>query len=246
MSMASAGNHVLLLDWGPANERRGQSVAGHVEDFLVPLITRIGEPVALLGYCLGGTMAVAAAALTPVRRLATIAAPWHFSAYSDSARASLTSLFRESHGSATSLGALPMEVLQQAFWSLDPFALVSKFAAFGALDRGSADARRFVALEEWANTGEPVPLPAGRELVEDLFGANVTGRGEWLVARKRIECAATVPSLHLTASADRIAPAAAAPDGERINASSGHVGLIIGRAARTSLHPMLGRWLGQG
>ena len=58
-----------------------------------------------------------------------------------------------------SLGALPMEVLQAAFWSLDPERTVRKFAEFGRLDPASAEARRFVELEEWANEGEPLPLP---------------------------------------------------------------------------------------
>ena len=39
----------------------GFRVSGHVEQLLLPLLRSIGEPVALIGYCLGGTMAIAAA-----------------------------------------------------------------------------------------------------------------------------------------------------------------------------------------
>ena len=79
-------------------------------------------------------------------------------------------MWRHSQAAAKGLGALPMEVLQAAFWSLDPERTVRKFAEFGRLDPGGAEARRFVELEEWANQGEPLPYPAAKELVEELFG----------------------------------------------------------------------------
>ena len=53
-------------------------------------------------------------------------------------------MWRHSQGAAQQLGALPMEVLQAAFWSLDPERTVRKFAAFGRLDPASAEARRFI------------------------------------------------------------------------------------------------------
>lgn len=245
VSMAALGNHVLLLDWGPAEGRRGLDVAGHVAELLVPLIRSLASRPALLGYCLGGTMALAAAQLTPVRRVATIAAPWIFSAYPKEAREGLTALLRETEATARTLGAMPVEVLQHAFWSLDPLSLVRKFAAFGSIDPASGDARRFVALEGWSNSGEPLPLPSARELIQELFGRDVTGKDRWQVQGRPISADPGVPALHLTASADRIAPAAAAPPGERIAAECGHVGLVIGREARAKLHPVLGRWLAE-
>ena len=62
-AVARMGRKALLLDWGPAAERSGLDVAGHVENLLLPLLRSIGEPAALVGYCLGGTMAIAAANL---------------------------------------------------------------------------------------------------------------------------------------------------------------------------------------
>ncbi|MEA3064117.1 MAG: poly[(R)-3-hydroxyalkanoate] polymerase subunit PhaC, partial [Sphingomonadales bacterium] len=52
----------LLLDWGwDVGARSALSVAGHVDEILLPLIGKLGEAPALAGYCLGGTMALAAA-----------------------------------------------------------------------------------------------------------------------------------------------------------------------------------------
>ena len=178
-AIARMGRNALLLDWGPASQRPELSVAGHVEELLLPLLRELGEPAALVGYCLGGTMAIGAANLVAVQRVATLASPWNFARYPDNSRVALQDMWRHSQTASRELGALPMEVLQAAFWSLDPERTVNKFAEFGRLDPGSPQARRFVALEDWANEGEPLPFAAARELIEDLFGRDLPGSGQW-------------------------------------------------------------------
>jgi polyhydroxyalkanoate synthase len=236
-AVARMGRRAILLDWGTADERRELSVSGHVGELLLPLLRNISGPVALVGYCLGGTMAIAAANFVEVERVATIAAPWHFANYPEASRMALQDMWRHSDATAQQLGALPMEVLQASFWSLDPQRTVRKFAEFGRLDPASADARRFVELEEWANEGEPLPYLAAKELIEDLFGRELPGSGEWLGSDTL-----SVPTLHLTAEQDRIAPAATAPSGERVAIPSGHVGMIVG-SARERLHEALKEFL---
>ena len=91
-----------------------------------------------------------------------------------------------------------MEVLQAAFWSLDPARTVAKFAEFGRLASDSAEARRFVELEERANEGEPLPYAAARELIEDMLAATsrATANGWWAAGR----CAANWMRLCSTSS----------------------------------------------
>src|SRR5688572_13742654 len=129
--LAGRSRRVLLLDWGwPGDARNNLSIGDHVEHMLVPLLDSLGEPADLVGYCLGGTMAAAAAQLRPARSLVTIAAPWHFSGFPDEAREGIWRLWSEGgRDAAKSLGVLPMEVLQSAFWSLDPARTISKFEA---------------------------------------------------------------------------------------------------------------------
>jgi polyhydroxyalkanoate synthase len=237
-AIARMGRRSLLLDWGKADERSELTVAGHVEELLLPLLRSIGEPVALIGYCLGGTMAIAAANLVGVERVLTLAAPWHFARYPESSHRALQDMWHHSEAAAKALGALPMEVLQAAFWSLDPKRTVRKFAEFGHLDPESAEARRFVELEEWANEGEPLPYPAAKELIEQLFGADLPGSGRWLGCDRL-----NVPVLHLTAERDLIAPPQTVASGEVVAIPTGHVGMIVG-SARMQLHEELRRFLG--
>ena len=135
-----------------------------------------------------------------------------------------------------------MEVLQAAFWSLDPERTVAKFAKFAALDPHGDEARRFVQLEDWANQGEPLPCAAAAELIEGLFGNDISGNGEWRIVGQPITDALSVPALHCTAARDRIAPAATAPSGDKLEIPSGHVGMIVG-SAREQLHAGLQSFL---
>jgi polyhydroxyalkanoate synthase len=229
---------VLLLDWGPLAGREHLDLSRHVRDLLVPLLSRsLPEAPLLVGYCLGGTVALAAAALTEVAGVATLAAPWHFSAYPADARAGIARLWRQTRPAAEQLGALPMEVLQAAFWSLDPQRVVAKYARFADLAPDSAEARRFVLLEDWANGGQPVPLPAAHELIEELFGRDLPGSGKWLNGLP------SCPTLHFTAGNDRIVPPATASPGPTIACPAGHVGMVVGRSAPLHLHRPLREWL---
>ena len=241
-AVAAMGRRALLLDWGVASDRSGLNVAGHIEELLLPLLRSMNEPSALIGYCLGGTMAVAAANLAECERVVTLAAPWNFARYPDASRAALQDMWRHSEISARALGALPMEVLQAAFWSLDPERTVRKFAQFGKLDPKSPEAARFIALEDWANEGEPLPYPAARELIEDLFGRDLPGSGQWMVGGRAVTDRLAAPALHLTAERDRIAPALTVPTGETVGIPSGHVGMIVG-SARAQLHRELAGFL---
>ncbi|HEX6374730.1 MAG TPA: alpha/beta hydrolase [Allosphingosinicella sp.] len=239
---AEGGVRPLLLDWGWEVEARASlGVAGHVEQLLLPLIDTLGERPALAGYCLGGTMALAAAAAGGAPAVAAIAAPWHFSGFPDEARTMLAQLWAGAEPASRALGCLPMEVLQSAFWSLDPGRTVAKFEAFADMAEGSAEARAFVTLEDWANDGPPLPYEAARELFEDLFGADMTGRGKWRLADPG---ALPCPFLDIVSTSDRIVPAASASGaGERLELAQGHVGMVVGGRAREALWEPLARWL---
>lgn len=230
---ALARSHrVLLLDWGPAAARKSLDLEAHVGERLVPLLEAAGDCV-LIGYCLGGTLALAAAARCDrVSAVVTLASPYGFDAYPPEARAAISAMWRSSKAAAETLGFLPMEVLQAAFWQIDPDRLVAKFATFAAADPAAPGAQRFLALEDWANAGQPLPLPAARQLSEDLFRDGST-----------LAPLPVCPMMHVTAANDRIVPAATAAPGEQLRSPSGHVGMIVGRDAPKRLHEPLLSWL---
>lgn len=244
--MAERGFRVLLVDWGtPKAHDRGVDIGDHVTGLLMPLLDQLNAPPLLVGYCLGGTMAIAAAALIPVRGLALIASPWHFSGFPDAARADQVKLWDTSRSAADMLGLLPMEVLQSGFWQLDPARTVGKFIGFDRLDPNSKNAQLFIAVEDWANDGPPLTFAAAREAFEDFFAADVTGSGTWRVGGTNIDpLQLSCPVLDVASTTDRIVPAAAACRARNsISLALGHVGMIVGSAASVRLWQPLRDWL---
>lgn len=244
--LATQGLRPLLVDWGtPGPEHRDQSIDDHVADLLVPLLAALGEPVLLAGYCLGGTIATAAAALHPVAGLALIAAPWRFARYGTEARATIAGHWEAARPACEALGLVPMEALQAGFWQLDPARTIAKFERFATLDPESDAARGFVALEDWANGGAPLTLAAGRQLFERFYAADRPGRGAWWLRGSRITPARLAcPTIAFVSTSDRIVPAASAPllpDSRRL--AAGHVGMIVGSRARAQVWEPLRDWL---
>lgn len=220
----------LLVDWGAPDEEL--DVFAHAL-ILRTLLAQLGTPAHLVGYCLGGTIALAAGIEARLLSLTLIAAPWHFAGFGEAARAEIGSLWRSAKPTCQQLGLVPMEVLQSGFWKLDPGRTVAKFEAFSRMDPSSPEARSFVALEDWANAGAPLTFAAGRELFEDMIGADVTGRGAWHgVDPPRL----AVPTLEFVSRSDRIVPAASSArlPGAR-TLGLGHVGMIVGGRAREQL-----------
>lgn len=243
--LEAAGFNPLLVDWGPVPEPLG--LADLVEQRLLPLLDGLESPPALLGYCLGGTLALAVAARRPVRRLALIATPWDFSGHGVDGRAALAAWWSGAAPLAEAMGQLPIDLLQPAFWALDPAGLAAKYAR---LVTASPDALAdFVRLEDWANGGAPISLAAARDLAA-LFAENATGEGRWQVAGAPVRPAdIAAPILDIIADNDRIVPAACAVSaggvGEALHIASGHVGMVVGRRAPEQMWAPLAGFLCQ-
>lgn len=243
--IATQGFRATIVDWGaPTPDERASDITAHVETMLVPLLAALETPPLVVGYCLGGTIALAAAALLPLAGLANIAAPWRFAGYDAIARDRVASLWAHARPACDALGLVPMEVLQAGFWQLDPARTISKFERFAEMPPGPA-ADAFVTLEDWANAGAPLTFAAGRELFEDFYAADRPGTGAWRVGNRavtldQLRCRA----IEFVAHDDRIVPAAAAAGlSARHDVAAGHVGMIVGHRARAELWTPLADWL---
>ncbi len=244
--LAARGLRPLLVDWG---ETEPLGLAALIETRLVPLVAGLGEPVALAGYCLGGTLALGAAAMLEpqVIRLALLATPWHFDGYDTAARTGLARWWAGAGPLAAGLGALPMDLLQPAFWALDSATLVAKYEKFAGLPVGP-DAEAFITLEDWSNTGQPLSLAAARNLAEDLFADDHPGRGAWQIGGAGVDPARLgIPILDIIAGRDRIVPPGAALSvrgiGTPLALDAGHVGMVVGGRAPALLWDPLAEWL---
>lgn len=244
--MAAAGHDTYLVDWGtPIAADRDLDLSGHITDRLLPLLSALPRPPILVGYCLGGTLALGAAKAARAHGVATIATPWKFGRFSENDQQQVASLWRGAKPVCQRLGYTPMEVLQSGFWSLDPDRTIRKYAAFSDMIDGSPQQHAFMAIEDWANEGPPLTFAAARQLFENFYATNDTDEGRWHIKGVPVDPASlSCPTFSICSSTDRIVPAAAAPPiTNSLTLAMGHVGMVVSSSAQTRLWKPLSDWL---
>ncbi|MEM7524940.1 MAG: hypothetical protein AAF360_14535, partial [Pseudomonadota bacterium] len=151
----------------------------------------------------------------------------------------LAALARSIDAVSNVFGAVPVAALQAVFAQLDPGLAARKFRRFADIDPQSAEARRFVLIEDWLNTGPPLAGPAAREALIDWHLENRPLHRRWIVDGSPVDPRSIeIPALIFAAAADRIAPPDATqplanelPNATLVRPPSGHVGMIVGRDA---------------
>ena len=250
------GLRPFLLDWGaPGADEREFGLDDYVLGRLAPALEAVhrdaGRPVALAGYCMGGTLVLPLAARADTAALILLATPWDFWA---DGRHQARLIAAHLPGLTTlidGLGQLPPDALQAMFAALDPLLAARKFSAFAALPPASAAARNFVALEDWLNDAVPLTGPVARACLNDWYGANAPARGNWRVGDKPVRPErVTCPALNVVPARDRIVPPASAealgealPDVETWRPPLGHIGMMASPRAKRLLWRKLAHWI---
>ncbi len=253
--LAGQGVRVLLLDWGePGRVERGFGLTDYIAGRLERALRAVDGPVVLVGYCMGGLLALGVALRQPgrVKALGLVATPWDFWAEEAGRARALGALLPGLEPLLGVTGALPVDALQALFAALDPFAIAEKYRGFAALDPESGRARRFVALEDWLNDGIALAAPVAREVLGQWYGANAPARGEWRVAGEVVEPGRLgMPAFLAIPARDRIVPPASAlalakslPGALVHGAAAGHIGMVAGQGAEKALWLPLLRWIG--
>lgn len=256
--LARRGYAPFAVDWdapGPEEQRFDLTryIAGRLEGALDAVRREPGGPVFVLGYCMGGMLALALALRrqADVAGLVCLATPWDFHAEAETQSRLIGEMGRRFDPLFQILGEMPVDLLQSFFAALDPLSLLAKFRRFGQLDPDSDQAAKFVALEDWLNDGTGLAAPVARECLGDWYGENTTGRGLWRVDGARVtpERLAT-PALAMVPSGDRIVPPQSAlglarrlSHCEIMTPAAGHIGMMVGGGAKTKVWDPLDGWL---
>jgi polyhydroxyalkanoate synthase len=256
--LAMQGIRPLLLDWGwPGQTERRFSltdyVAGRMERGIEAAAHAAGAPVVLAGYCMGGTLAVAAAQRRHdlIRGLALLAAPWDFHAENRDDALQAAAMLPLLEPAFAFTQTLPVDLLQTLFALGDPWGVAAKYRSFASLSQDSDRARMFVALEDWLNDGVPLVAQVARTCLSGWYGDNAPARGEWCIAGLPVDPGAIkVPTFVAVPGRDRIVPPNSARPLARLipgavlhQPAAGHIGMAAGTRAEVSLwRPLLG-WL---
>ena len=245
-----------LLDWGaPGAEERSFGLDEYILGRLAPALEAVrwdaGRPVALAGYCMGGTMVLPLAVCADVAALVLLATPWDFWADGRHQARLIGASAPALVALADALGHLPADALQAMFAALDPMLAARKFSAFAMLPPASAAARNFVALEDWLNDAVPLTAPVARACLEDWYGANAPARGAWRVGGEPVRPEPiSCPVLNVVPARDRIVPPASAaalsaalPHAETWRPPLGHIGMMGSPRAKRLLWRKLADWI---
>ena len=211
-----------------------------------------GRPVPVIGYCMGGTLAVGSR-----RGCLRTWAP-----SSPSARPGISPRTRDRRGVALAhprrggpTGRDAARVhgrgVRARARDLPPDALRARQSDAGSDEVPEArpprpartGGRLFVALEDWLADGVPMPAGAARDLLVGWQVRNLTGTGDWAFLGDRvIRGQIRAPALVVCGETDSIAPpslarplARGAARGGLLVARTGHVGMIVGGVARAAV-----------
>jgi polyhydroxyalkanoate synthase len=214
-----------------------------------------GGPIHLVGYCMGGNLALALALRrqADLAGLILLATPWDFHAENPGHAQMMGQIGRQLEPVLQILGELPVDMLQAFFSGLDPFQVLKKFQFFGTLDPASSGARRFVALEDWLNDGISLAAPVARECLIGWYGENTPQKLKWKVADKVIDPAGfDRPALNVIPGTDRIVPPGSARaltrrfrQVDEMVPTAGHIGMMVGRSAARDVWEPVAAWMRQ-
>jgi poly(3-hydroxyalkanoate) synthetase len=255
--LAAQGFRPLLVDWNaPGESEKNFTLGDYVTERLMPAlrVASAHNAVHVLGYCMGGTLALALAALCPerTRTLSLLAAPWDFHAGYETVGMNGGMLEDKLKPWLSGDDVIPVEVIQSVFTAFQPLHAFRKFSSFAALDSSDEAAARFVLTEDWLNDGVPLTAPAARECFGDWCARNVTAKNQWHVNNKIIDPhQMNVPAYVIVPGRDRIVPpesamplARALPYAMRHEPMLGHIGIIVSPNAPHQVWKPLVGWLG--
>ena len=241
----------FMVDWGEPGEEESQfTISDYIVQRLVPALEAVsrltGGKIAVLGYCMGGMLALALALRqsAQISGLVLLATPWDFHQGFEVQRVLLEPLFEPLAKIIQAQGLLPVDILQTLFASFDPQLTSRKFAQFKEMPRRSGAAKEFVLVEDWVNDGVPLVQNVALECLENWYLKNTPAQGHWVVdgvavCPEKLLC----PSLVIVPKKDRIVTPASAlalaqclPQTDLRQVDGGHVGMLLSRQVGSSVH----------
>jgi polyhydroxyalkanoate synthase len=259
--LLAAGHDVFLLDWGiPAPVDAYNGIDAYTDQLLpraveVTARTARSTEVTLFGYCLGGLLSLLSAAGNPdmpIRAIVALATPMKLRDLSP-----MSTLLAEGRLQPEDMidetGNVPASVVMESMRSVKPTAPLTTYANLWQSLGNEEALAAHNALIGWSNDHIPFPGKAYRELATGYIRGGAPLGGTAPVGGRTVNLAdIRCPVLSVIGSRDfLVPPEASEPMGDLLpNAAfetlvlpAGHVGLFIGRQARTQCVPAIIRWL---
>ncbi|WP_425403068.1 alpha/beta fold hydrolase [Hwanghaeella sp.] len=246
-TLADKGMVPYLVDWGePGTEETDFGLTDYVNR-LSEMLAAVEEEhgpdvqVSMVGYCMGGLLALPLAIQRQDRigKLILMAMPWDFHSSKAPGPNASQMLVNACEPVLSLFGRLPVDCVQAMFAAIDPLNAFRKFQYFARLDPASGKARQFVALEDWLNDGVSLTAAVARETLGGWYAENRTSALNWQVGGQTVNPADYHgETLVVIPKSDRIVPPESAlavtellEDVRLLRPALGHIGMMSGRRA---------------
>lgn len=256
--LLESGFDVYLLDWGvPTAADSANTLETYTHRYLPRALQQVlarsaAEEALLLGYCMGGNLALLALATQqlPVRGLVTMATPVDFDA--------LTGLAGVARDLAPDTlvdwtGNVPADYMASFFRVRKPTADLPATARLWENLWDEQYVESHQAMARWAREHVPFPGAAFRQVHEQWLGRNGFVSGELWLAGDPVDLEQVqLPMLSYLATRDDLVQLESArPIGDIVGSSdftlrevdAGHAGLAVSRQAAKTTLPALSDWL---
>jgi polyhydroxyalkanoate synthase len=258
--MVGKGFDVYAIDWGtPGLSERRMTWDDYLNGLLrnaVKWALRISDAddLTMYGYCMGGTMALAYAALHPegLRNFVAQAVPVNFHEGGVFAEWTKPSRF-DVDSLVDAYGNVPIELMEAGFSSMAPVQRMTKWLeVFRRIDDPEF-VTTFLGMEHWASDNVEFPGEVYRQYIKDCYQENNFCRGKMMVGGERVDLSnITAPVLNVIADNDTIAPPKSSEilnelvrshDKEIMRFPVGHIGLSTSSKGAKTIWPKIGDWI---
>lgn len=253
------GIDAYVLDWCNLEGKEFSSLSGVINIIISGAIDHLlklhpqHHNIDVLGYCMGGILALGAARNRSIRNIVLLASPWDF----QHEKNHLARLVRIGASGALGIidqkGKLPLQWIQALFASLDSDAAIQKFIKFSKMDQNSTEAKMFIDVEDWLNDNVDIPENIARSCLKNWFIDNALVQNNWSFGGSDFDLKSINSNILIVASTnDRIVPYETVismkdfftnAQVEVIKSTCGHIGFIAGKnAIQETWHPII-NWL---
>jgi polyhydroxyalkanoate synthase subunit PhaC len=260
--LLNRGYDVFMIDWlAPRKDESSLTLSDYVQDFIPSCLAHVREltgeaQATLLGYCMGGTLALLHASLQPktVANLVLFTTPVDFEQMT---------LFRlwgsEKHFDVDrlvdSLGNIPGELILSAFDVMRPANRTAGMLNLWSNMWNDDYVKSYRLFDRWAAETLPLAGEYFRETTKSFLWRNSIMKGETVIGGEPAVLArVTAPVFNIIAQHDHVVPFPAAhptmdlvssKEREELIVKGGHVSVVAGPGAVTRLWPSIDLWLGR-
>ena len=258
--MRDQGYDVYAIDWGTPGALEEQmgwdEFLGGLMRSAVQWTLRVSgaRDLTMYGYCMGGTMALAYAALYPqgLRNFVAQATPVDFHE-----GGIFTTWTRPDYFDVDAMidahGNVPIDLMEAGFSMMAPIQRLTKWLeVFRRIDDPEF-VTTFLAMETWAADNVPFPGEVYRQYIKDCYQENNFYEGRMVVGGRRVDLGdIRCPLLTLIADNDTIAPPPSSTAlGGKVGSSDkttlrfpvGHIGLSTSSKGPRQIWPRIAAWI---